>query len=456
VGEASDESKSNTFLIAVVGLAVVAALSGGAYVYLDYQSDKLLDERAEAAREAVADWKARSRLDRAPLPALGEPRQGNAVDHYQVLTWVLGPYEGMPKPAAETALARGAEWDTTVLGDLEQAVKVGGEAGPKAEAFATEFAELAEHIRQGARSTWVDWEFPVEQGLLAKLPSLLALRGAALILAHQALRADDPQAAARDGLAIVVLGHDLAQLPDLLGRAIGRSLVETGCRSLARTLGREDCDAATCRLVLEAAAALPEFPVLTSGQQKLWIEVSMAQIGGRWPEAPIETEDLSSLSHVQVELWDLNLARESSHLDEFYKASQAEDEKPYVEARASHGALVEALEQTDSQLVSVMFVDQLRIRGNLMSAWVLQDMVRVHAAARLRWIEDAAYPADQATLAELLGGALPVDPFVEGAPPLGYAVDGARLLLTSPGPDGEAGTDDDLELACGPLPGEQE
>lgn len=419
--------------LAAAGLLVVVALGA--------QAGSALDARAARVKEQVAAVKQRP-AERSVV--IGAPHDGDAVDEYHGVEWVLGPGQRtQPWPTmVRPALERDHPAANKV--DLKKALDEGLEALERGEALPADasaaletYASVIDQLRRGVTASRCDWQLNIEAGFEAEVPNLLAMRQGAQLLALSALREAEPQEAARRGLEVVAFGRDLARHGTLIGTMIGAAVESIGLRSLERTLRARALPKAGYEEVL---AALGKLEPLDLGAaldgERLGVEVSLARLSGRAPSKGmadvLELPVAARVPFVSAIFWEREWASYTTHFDRFREAALSP-----VEGRGGRFTAVEQrLQDEGTMLASIAMPNLSGVVDGLAVAQALRDAARVLAAAHLHRLEAGAFPADAAPLAKLLGGALPTDPLSPAGAPLVVKVADGEVRCYSVGKDG--------------------
>jgi hypothetical protein len=410
-----------------------------------------LEQRLVLLGVALDDAQSARVPTRPPLFHLGADKgEGNAVDDYAALTWVLGPTPDMttaPPGAGATGLERDHPKASGVPHLLTPAKGTTVEAmldahQPPTPAMAKTLAlygPLAMHVRSGVRRSRCDWSLDLTRGAGVDLPNLAALRSVALYMACEAA-GQPPLAAARTGLELVAFGRDVARHDTLIGVMVGIAIQGVGVRTIARAL---DQGPATKEELAELLAALDHLPPLDLDRaltcERLGMQVELARMSGH-PLAPRASQATSATPPVDpaqmaaaARLGPLFYDRELSGYDQAMGELVEVLKRPASERAAAHEAVMARFQYHIFTRIAVP--NLATAQDHVERANVEVDLCRLLLAAHLHRLETGQPPARDDELAPRLGGELPRDPFAAPGAPVRWAVADGRLRAWSLGPD---------------------
>jgi hypothetical protein len=422
-----------------MGCAGVLVLLVGGLAGARAWAGSRLDARAASLQADIQRFEA-GPIARPPRGAA--PVEGNAVDEYRAIEWILAPgdrstpWPGMATPGLERDHPKAHGVDLgKVLGQGQDAVRQ-GEPLPAAtlDALRT-YAPVIEHVRAGLRRTQVDWGLRLEDGVEAELPNLAAAREAALLVALDAETLPDDAAAVRDALDAVAFGDDVARQGTLIAAMVGLAVRRIGLEELERLMRGRTLPAATYLDVVTTLGELGDGADLARSleAERLGMEATLASLGGRSLSTgrPPQPQPL-----VQRLLGPLFFEREWRTYDDAFGRLVQAVALPAGKRGPAVDAITSQLQASSSTVAAIAIPDLGHARDHLDEVIALARATRVVAAAHLVRLETGAFPADAAPLAAKLGGALPTDPFRPDGGPLSYALRGDEVRCWSIGPDG--------------------
>lgn len=450
--ETSPTPAKRSFLsLACLGCGGLAVLLGAGFAVASVSASRSFERRMVVLAAELEELRAARPPERTPLFHLAaEGRDGDAVDDYAAIQWVLGPAPGMtaaPPGAEATGLGRDHPKASGVPFTLAPPAGTTVEAmldarqplTPEMQKTLALYGPLAQHVRSGVRRTRCDWKVDPTQGVAVELPNLLALRSVAQYMACEA--ADQAALpAARTGLELVAFGRDVARHDTLIGVMLGLAIQGIGVRTIARALDQGPTTRPMTAVELdELLAALDRLPPLDLDRvmacERLSMQVQLAQLSGHShaPRArpgtsgPAAPAGLGVLSRVGPLFFEREMAGYTDAMAEVAAVLK----RPAAERAAASQAVMARFER--HIFASIAVPNLAKMQDHAERANVEVDLCRLLLAAQLHRLATGEAPTRDDDLAPRLGGELPRDPF-SGAP-VRWAVKDGRLRVWSVGPN---------------------
>ncbi|HBP16559.1 MAG TPA: hypothetical protein DEA08_02035, partial [Planctomycetes bacterium] len=435
------------------GCAVVLLLlpAWGAAAHLRARKD--LDAALAAAKSEVASRSQHLQGSRAPV--FGAPTPGNAADDYVAALYVLSA--GTPKqrperwqedpplvPASAVLLAQQLERAQPITpamsGELYRHLSKGAPLTSATQAVVGSYLPVLQFLREGVHRERCVWDFPWEEGWGAAVPNLISVRILGGLLAFHSQNDADPRRALRTDLELLGFAADLTLQPPLITQVIAVGLIDTGCKSLCKTLARPDLSREDYLLALEAVGRIQLVPTQrTLDDENLLTRISLLADSGR-KVLPGAQGSMGGLYELDVfGAWELR------NLQRVYERTRTLLRAPRPERLAGLRRLEEELEGTRSIVLGIAQPDWSLAQDQVWGARMTLASARVLVAAHLYRCEHGRFPARLEELRALLGGNLPADLFGEGPLRLFFDERSDELRCSSVGPNGV----DEQKLAKG-------
>lgn len=446
-------SKLKTCCLGSLGIVVALVLL---FVILNLTASPGLDAKLE---EVKADIQTRRTADaEARSSFLGDTVEGNAVHDYNGIEWVFagGDTEQMRMSwrTTEPVLPEGARELATSLADTEYSLTVqsnmlahmekGEELTPEAQAQFEAYRPLIAYVQQGLRKDHCDWEFQYERHVRAPIPNLLDVRNVANLLAFEAFTAEDSSDAVERALEIVAFGDDMCTQPTLIGLMIGIAVKSIGFESLERTLRtRADLGVTDYQRVLDVLTRAPRTLVRPAMElEKLGFRACILEMTGRPLSDDPYTGNFFDVFAMGSQLSDESgsvgtplvgdwlLSRELEGYDSYMTQLIDICDKPLQERQALADALVDDLTGS-GHIIAQVAIPNLYEAGKVVDEVnLIQDLVRMLAAAHLHRLETGTFPSELADIQARLG-APTNDPFSADGNPLSLTLEEGRLRCYS-------------------------
>lgn len=432
-------------------LVLALLVFGGLYVMA-------LKKEAEAisngCRKAIIAVRAQ---DRSRPVLFGPAVKGNAVPHYQVLEWALGPRdewktkppEGLPKtslsfnqfkdfkPGLMLASAYlisdinskpedAAGWYEVADQDAPSAPETSKADMQAAIGFFKDFGEvIIGHVREGLRREECDWQFQYEQGAEAKIPNLITYRTVANLMAVSAHKDKDASRGLRTSLELMAWTNDVGRQPTLITGMIATAMRSIALMSIERMLRRPLTRAALQQALdtLKACGPMAVKPMFEG--EKLWVHSEIARtLRGESTLGP----QAASVSDRMANHWILSVWTWRVY-DKYMDRSIAALDKPYSVCQQELAAADKTIEDHWNPAVRGMCSNVIQGVHHVLECNILYDLCLLGVAARLHALDQGQWPKSTEALSKYFKS-LPQDRYEDGKKPyqLKLKEDGQLLI----------------------------
>ena len=286
-------------------------------VALTMNAGTTLNDRVAKLEAELTDYRAARKTQRTPR--FGPTLKGNAVDYYNGLeyvtamrpAWKKSPPANLPKLGSLKALATKPDQDfyatslrlsallKAKLRNREEELdkKKEGLRDVDKKRIQT-FLPMLNFVEDGLRCDRVEWPSQFEMGPSMPIPSLMAARFTANLMAHQA-RAATGSKKIEMGLKICALGEDYAMGPTVIMKSIAMSIQAAGYRSLQESM-ESPLSASDYQRVIAFMDTVPKIDrVKTMREEAFMASCTLAYLSGRRING-VEVPDLKEALNAEL------------------------------------------------------------------------------------------------------------------------------------------------------------
>lgn len=458
--EAAPKSGLTKFLLfAVLPFFLLCVLTP---VALHMSAGSSLDDRVAKLEAELTEYRASRKPQRTPR--FGSAKKGNAVDYYNALeyvtskrpAWKKSPPANLPELGSLKALATKPDKDYYSTSQRLDAL-LKGEARNRDEKIDAKkeglrdvdkkriqtFLPMVNFVEEGLRCDRVEWPADFELGPSMPIPSMLAARFAANLMAFRARNAKGSEKIDW-GLKICAFGGDYALGSTMIMQSIAMSLEEMGFRSLQESM-ESPLSAKDYQRIINFMESVPTYDASrTLKEEALVAKCTMAFLGGRKVN-DVEMPPMDEVLEVELGPMDTMMAstffieREWKVYEELYEkyvvpaAEKKNDEMPALEKEFE--AELEGTWTIYSKLALPAFYS---ILGSFKEHENRSKLVALLAAAHLHRLKTGKFPEKIDSLADYFPNkTLPQNTSVVKAVPFDYELKDGQVTVSVPGSKSE-------------------
>lgn len=431
-------------------------------VALTMSAGTTLDERVAKLEAELTEYRAARQTQR--LPRFSPSKKGNAVDYYNGLeyvtamrpAWQKSPPANLPKLGSLKALATKPDKDYYSTSQRMSALlkakvrnreekidaKKDGLRDVDKKRIQT-FLPMLNFVEDGLRCDRVEWPAEFEMGASMPIPSLLAARFAANLMALRARNANGSEKIDW-GMKICAFGGDYALGSTMIMQSIAMSLEDMGFRSLQESM-ESPLSAKDYQRIINFMESLPKYDASrTLKEEALVAKCTMAFLGGRKVNG-VEMPPLEETLDVELGPMDTLMAS-SFFIEREWKVYEKLYEKYVVPAAEKKIDEMPALEKEfEAELDGTWTIySKLALPAfySFLSRFSEQEnqskLVALLAAAHLHRLKTGNFPEKIDSLADYFPNkALPQNTSAVKAVPFNYELKDGQVTVSVPGSESE-------------------